>query len=53
MEKGTLQVIIPGWMTRIDDKVLICTNGIAWPKGVWIMPIDKSYKRFIKNSWYD
>ena len=53
MGQKALQVIIPGWITRVGDKMLFCTNGKAYPLGVWIIPDDKSYKRFIKNTWYD
>lgn len=48
------QVIVPGWMTRIGDKLIICTKGFDYyPKGVLIIPDDRSYRRFINNSWYD
>jgi hypothetical protein len=53
MAEATFQVIIPGWITRIGDKLVICTSGHAYPPGVLIIPNDKSYKRFIKNTWYD
>lgn len=54
MAEKALQVIIPGWVTKIGDELLICTNGYSHlPPGVLIIPSDKSYIRFISNSWYD
>lgn len=53
-KRSIFQIMIPGGMTRIGNKVFLLTGGgKIYPPGVLIAPDDGSYLRFISNTWYD